>query len=76
VGLLRVRNQRQVAVVAAIEFRGGIPAHDALQQHPSSQLQTTAFEKALSRHDLAPWHAVKVWRDTFNFINAHQSLRE
>ncbi|MNP16051.1 hypothetical protein D3C76_1084300 [compost metagenome] len=74
--LFRIGHQRQVAVVAAVETRRRITAHDALQQHAPRQLQPPAFEETLSGHHLAPRHAIQIRRDTFNLINARQSLRE
>ncbi|MNI16657.1 hypothetical protein D3C73_699980 [compost metagenome] len=74
--LCRVRNQCQVAIIAAIKTRRRISAHDALQQHTPRQLQTSTVEKTLGGHHFAPWYAVQIRRDTFNFINARQSLRE
>jgi hypothetical protein len=34
------------------------------------------FKKSFGGHYLAAWYAVQVRRDTFNLINARQSLRE
>jgi hypothetical protein len=74
--LRRVWNQREVAVVAAVKTCRRISAHDALQQYAPRQLQTPPFEETLGGHHFAPWHAIQIWRNTFNFINARQSLRE
>ena len=71
-----VWHQRQVAVIAAVKTCRRIPAHDALQQHPPRQLQAASFEKTFGRHDFAAGYAIQVRRDTFNLINARQSLRE
>ena len=74
--LRRIGHQRQVAVIAAVEPRRRISAHDALQQHTPRHLQTSPFEKTFGGHHLATGHAIQVRRDTFNLINARQSLRE
>lgn len=74
--LLRVGSERQVAVVTAVKTRGWIATHDALQQHPTGHLQTPPFEEPLGGHHLAPWHAVQIRSDTFNLVNARQSLSE
>ncbi|MNF86939.1 hypothetical protein D3C84_693900 [compost metagenome] len=76
VDLRRVGHQRQVAVIAAVKTRWRISAHDALQQHTPRHLQTPPLVKAFGRHDLATGHAVQIRRNTFNLINARQSLRE
>jgi hypothetical protein len=47
-----------------------------LQQHTPRHLQTSTVEKPLAGHHFAPWNAIQIRRDTFNFINARQSLRE
>jgi hypothetical protein len=47
-----------------------------LQQYAPRQLQTPPFEETLGGHHFASWHAIQIWRNTFNFINARQSLRE
>lgn len=74
--LRRIGDQRQIAVIAAVEPRRRIAAHDALQEHTPRQLQTPPFEKTRGGHHLAPWHTVQIRGDTFNLINAGQSLRE
>ncbi len=76
VDLCRVRDQREVAIVAAVKPRRRISAHDALQQHTPRHLQTSTVEKTLGGHHFAPWNAIQIRRDTFNLINARQSLRE
>ncbi|MNR05364.1 hypothetical protein D3C85_1213930 [compost metagenome] len=76
VDLCRVRDQRQVAIIAAVKPCRRISAHDALQQHAPRHLQTSTVEKPLGGHHFAPWYAIQIRRDTFNFINARQSLRE
>ncbi|MNE21967.1 hypothetical protein D3C80_1151520 [compost metagenome] len=63
-------HQRQVAVVAAVEFRRRVAAHDALQQHPPGHLQAAAFQKAFGGHHLAARDAVEVGGDAFDFIDA------
>ena len=72
----RLGDQREVAVIAAVKPRRWITAHDALQQHSPRHLQTPPFEETLGGHHLAARHAVQIRRDTFNLINAGQSLRE
>lgn len=74
--LRRIRNQRQVAIIAAVKARWRISAHDALQQHTPRHLQPPPFEEAFGGHYLAPGYAVQIRRDTFNLINARQSLSE
>ncbi|MNH04129.1 hypothetical protein D3C79_634080 [compost metagenome] len=72
--MLGIRYQGQVAVIAAIEARRGITAHDALQQHPSGHLQAAAFQKACAGHYFAARYAVEVRRDALDLINARQAL--
>ncbi|MNL68257.1 hypothetical protein D3C87_1929570 [compost metagenome] len=67
--LVGVGNQRQVAVVTAIEASRWITAHDALQQHPTRHLQAPAFEKTLDRHHLATGHAIKVGGDALDLLD-------
>ncbi len=74
--LRRIGNQRQIAVVAAVETRRRVAAHDALQQDPARQLQATAFEKASGGHHLAARHAVEVGGDALDFIDTGQSFGE
>ncbi|MNG02031.1 hypothetical protein D3C84_850360 [compost metagenome] len=76
VDLRRVRDQCEVAIIAAVKTRRRISAHDALQHHAPCQLQTTSFQEALGRHYFAPWYAIQIRRDAFDLINAGQSLRE
>jgi hypothetical protein len=74
--LSRFGNQCEITVIAAVKPRCRITAHDALQQHAPRQLQTPSFEETLGGHHFAPWYAIQIRRDTFNLINARQSLRE
>ena len=76
VDLSRVRNQRQVAIIAAVKTRQRISAHDALQQHTPRHLQPPPFQETLGSHYLAPGYAVQIRRNTLNLINARQSLSE
>ncbi len=73
--LPRVGIEGKVAIITAIEARRRIPAHDALQQHSTSQLQAPSLEETLGGHYLATWYAIEVRCNTFNLINAGQSLR-
>ena len=74
--LLSALSQGQVAIVAAIETRLGVAAHDALQQHPTGHLQAPTFEKSRSGHHLATGYAIEIGRDALNLINTRQSLCE
>ncbi|MNH11796.1 hypothetical protein D3C79_713200 [compost metagenome] len=76
IDVLRVGHQRQVAIVAAIEARRRVTAHDALQQDAAGHLQAAAFEKAFSGHHLAPRHSIEVRGNALDLINARQSLGE
>jgi hypothetical protein len=66
----------QIAVIASVESRRWIAAHDALQQHSTRKLQTPPFEETLGGHHLAPQHSVQVRCYTLNPINARQPLRK
>jgi hypothetical protein len=41
----------QIAVIATVESRRWIAAHDALQQHSTRKLKTPPFEETLGGHD-------------------------
>ncbi|MDF5997114.1 hypothetical protein P4200_32380 [Pseudomonas aeruginosa] len=72
----RLGDQRQVAIVAAIEARRRVAAHDALQQHATGELQAPAAEEALAGHNLAARHPVEVGGDAFDFFNSSQPFGE
>ncbi|CRQ72955.1 hypothetical protein PAERUG_E16_London_17_VIM_2_04_14_02118 [Pseudomonas aeruginosa] len=72
----RLGDQRQVAIVAAIEARRRVAAHDALQQHATGELQAPAAEEALAGHHLAARHPVEVGGDAFDFFNSSQPFGE
>jgi hypothetical protein len=71
-----VWNQRQVTIITTVKTRWRVSAHDALQQYTPRHLQTPPCKETLGGHHLAPWHAIQIRRDTFNLINARQSLSE
>ncbi|MNY67309.1 hypothetical protein D3C86_2048720 [compost metagenome] len=74
--LLRISAQGQVAVLAAVEARRRIAAHQALQQHAARQLQAAPGEEALDRHRLATRDAVEIRRHALDLLDRRQVLGE
>ncbi|MNO90335.1 hypothetical protein D3C76_818420 [compost metagenome] len=72
VNLGRIGDQRQVAVIGAVEARRRVAAHDALQQHTTRQLQATAGEEAVAGHHFASRHSVQVGSDAFDLFDSSQ----
>ncbi len=70
--LARLGIEQQVAVIAAVEARRRVAAHDALQQHAASELQATAFEEATGGHHLAARYPVEVGGDAVDLIDPLQ----